>query len=344
MKLEYKPIKLELTHPFGISREVKESVTNIFVKLTYEENGKKYVGYSETHPSEFYGENADTVMAFYKWVEDQKILNCTPYEIADINKNLNKMGRNFAAKAGIDMALYDLLGKIYHAPTYKYLGFNNSIPKTSFTIDISNIDLTLKKTGEALMTGYDIFKVKLGTKYDEETIFSVRQAAPDVKIRVDANAAWDLKRALKMVKILEEYKVEFIEQPLAQNNIRDLEILRTATSIPIIVDESCVTLDDVPLLAGLVDGINIKVSKNGGITQSLKMIHAAQACNLKIMVGCFVESSLGIAAASIIGTQADYIDLDGCLLLRKDPFDIVKFKKTQISIPEIPGIAPDNLF
>lgn len=343
MKLEYEVRNLDLTYPFGISREISRFVTSVFVKLTYEENGKKYIGYGEAHPSKFYGETAETIIAFYNWVVEEKILESSPYQIYEINKNLSKMGRNYAAKCAIDVALYDLLGKINNLPTYKYLGLSKDIPKTSYTIDISNIDLTLQKTGDALMAGHEIFKVKLGTSLDEETIFSIHQAAPDVTIRVDANAAWDLKRALKMVKYLEQFNIEFIEQPLAQNNLADLEKLRTATTIPIIVDESCITLNDVPKIAGIADGINIKLSKCGGITPALKMISAAQACNLKVMVGCFVETSIAISSAGLIASQADYVDLDGCLLLKKDPFNLVTYKKNHLILQDIPGIVPENI-
>lgn len=344
MKLEYKVMELDLMYPFGIAREIQYKAENVFTKLTYKSNGKTYVGYGEAHPSNFYGESTGTIIDFYKWVEEEKILETTPYNIAEINQNLAKRGRNYAAKSGIDIALYDLVAKMNNIPAYKYLGFSNKLPKTSYTIDISNIGMTLKKTGDALMTGYDVFKVKLGTPKDEDTIFSVRQAAPDVAIRVDANASWDLKTAMKMVKVLEDNNVEFVEQPLAQNNIKDLKFLREYTTIPLIVDESCMVPDDIIKLNGFVDGINIKLSKCGGITNALKMVNTARACGMKVMVGCFIESSLGIAAASLIASQADYVDLDGCLLLKEDPFNIIEFDKCNMKIKDIPGIAPDNLF
>lgn len=344
MKLEYKTAHYELKYPFGISRDVTHSVRRVMTKLSYKHNGKTYFGYSEAVPSKYYGETPESVLAFYQWVEEEKILDHTPFEIATINEKLSKMGRNYAAKAGIDCAIYDLIGKIYNVPAYKYLGFNKTLPKTSYTIDISDLEMILKKTGDALISGYDILKVKVGTRIDEEIIFSVRQAAPDVTIRVDANAAWSLKTALKMMKVLEKYNIEFVEQPLDQNNFKDLSILREATTVPIIADESCVTCDDVIKLYGLVDGINLKIAKNGGITNALKMLHTARSCNMKVMVGCFLESSLSIAAATIVGTQADYIDLDGSLLLKEDPFKLIEYDRCHLKIAEIPGIAPDDLF
>ena len=344
MKLEYKAHELDLRFPFGISREIKYAATNVITKLTYKENGKTYIGYGEAAPSKFYGESPDTVMAFYKWVETEKILQTSPHDIANIHKKLNQMGGNYSAKSAIDIALYDLIGKIHNIPTYKYLGFDSNIPKTSYTIDISDIETTLHKTGDALITGYDVLKVKLGTHMDEEIMFSVRQAAPDVTIRVDANAAWDLKTALKMVKVLEKFNVEFVEQPLASNNLNDLKFLRESTTLPIIVDESCITSNDVIRLYGLVDGINIKLSKNGGITNALKIMHTAKACNMKVMIGCFLETSLGIAAASLIATQADYVDLDGCLLLKDDPFGLVNFDRCKMSISNSPGIINKEIF
>lgn len=342
INLEYKPLKLDLLHPFGITRETKYSTTNVIVKLTYKENNTTYTGYGEAPPSKFYGETADSVIAYYKWVDNEKILNTDPYDIYNIHKKLNQINFNFAAKSGIDIAIYDLLGKIHHVPAHKYLGFTNKSHSTSYTIGISSLDDMIQKTIHAINAGYDILKIKLGTNIDEIIISSVRDTAPDASIRVDANAAWDLKHALRMVKVLEKNNVELVEQPLASNNLNDLKILRQATILPIIADETCLLLEDVPKLYGLVDGINIKLSKHGGITNSLKILHAAQACHMKIMIGCMIESSLGIAAAGILGTQADYLDLDGCLLLKNDPFNILSFEQSKLIIPEVTGICPEN--
>jgi L-alanine-DL-glutamate epimerase-like enolase superfamily enzyme len=344
IKLEYKPLNLELKYPFGISREIKYAVTNVVVKLSYEYQGKMFSGYGECAPSKFYGECPDSIIAYLKWVEDENILNTTPFDIQTINTNLNKLRYNNAAKAGIDSALYDLIGKITALPAYQYLGYAGQLPQTSYTIDISNLEMILKKTGEALMAGYNVFKVKLGTHMDEEIIFSIRQAAPDVKLRVDANAAWDLKTAIKMARVLEKYDVEFIEQPLAADNLIDLPTLRSATSLPVIVDESCTSPEDVLKLYGLVDGINIKVSKCGGLTNAIKMMTIAKTCHMIVMTGCFLETSLGIATASIIGTQSDYVDLDGCLLIKEDPYQLLNFNKARITFQNHPGITGKDLF
>jgi len=344
IRLQYKPVKLELKYPFGISREIKYDVTNVFTKLTYSYKGKEYSGYGEAAPSKFYGESAGTIVDFLNRVSEEKILATNPFQIAEINKNLNKIRYNAAAKSSIDIALYDLIGKMLDIPAYQHLGVNNRIPQTSYTIDISDLEMILQKTGEALMAGYDVFKVKLGTAIDEEIIFSIRQAAPDVKIRVDANGAWDLKTALKMAKILEHHNVEFLEQPLEAGNIKDLKILRQATTLPIFVDESCISYEQIPELSGSVDGINVKLSKCGGITNALKTLHVARAHHMKVMVGCFLETSLGIAAGALVGTQADFVDLDGCLLIKEDPFETLIFDRGNIKFKDTTGISACDIF
>jgi L-alanine-DL-glutamate epimerase-like enolase superfamily enzyme len=168
---------------------------------------------------------------------------------------------------------------------------------------------------------YAILKIKVGTDNDEETLQAVRSESPDCTLRVDANAAWTAKEALAAMPMLEHYGVEFVEQPLPPTDREGLRHLYEHSPIPIILDESCLVATDIPGLVGMADGINIKFAKCGGPREALRMIHAARACGLQVMMGCMLESSLGIAPAAHLAPLLDYADLDGAALLKEDPFD-----------------------
>lgn len=344
MKLEYKKVSFDLIHNFGISREVKTAANNVVVKITAEVQGKIFEGFGETTPSKFYGETQDTVMAFLCWVEQENILGNDPFDFVNIQARLEPFKNNYAAKAAIDIALLDLRCKIIGIPAYKYLGLQNKKLKTSYTIDISDIEKILEKTGKALIAGYNIFKVKLGTRIDEEIIFSIRQAAPDAIIRVDANCGWDLKTAMKMIKVLEDNNVEMLEQPFSPQDRNAYRLLRPQTHIPVFADESCVTMNDIHDIHEFVDGVNIKVSKVGGVTTALKMIEIARMYRLKVMVGCFLESTLGIAAGCLPAMCADLVDLDGFMFLKKEPFSLLNFDCEKLQLKEHNGISGSALF
>lgn len=344
MKLEYKKVAFALKHNFGISREIKTAANNVVVKISCDIEGKTYSGYGEAIPSKFYGETQDTILAFLSWVEKENILGDDPFEVVSIQQKLCAFKNNNAAKSAIDMALLDLRCKILDMPAYKFLGLHNKPLKTSYTIDISDIGKILEKTGKALMAGYTIFKVKLGTRIDEEIIFSIRQAAPEATIYVDANCAWDLKMGLKMLKVMEDNKVELIEQPFRADDYDAYRLIRSQTTIPIFADESCVNLSDLSRLKDIVDGVNIKVSKVGGITNALKMAEMARVYNLRVMVGCFLESTLGIAAGCLPALYADYVDLDGFMFLKEEPYSLIDVDCASIRIKEVNGITGKAIF
>ncbi|MEP6692610.1 MAG: dipeptide epimerase, partial [Gemmatimonadaceae bacterium] len=245
---------------------------------------------------------------------------------------------NGAAKSAVGAALLDLQGKRLGAPLYRMLGLSaaKACP-SSFTIGIGTEDELRAKVREA--DEYPILKVKLGTDRDEEIISIIREEAPDKILRVDANAAWSAKHALSMIEILVEYDVEFVEQPLPPADLDGLRFVRDRSPLPIIADESCVTSADIPRMLGVVDGINIKLAKCGGPREALRMIHTARSHGLLVMMGCMIETSLGITAAAHLAPLLDYADLDGAALLSDDPYRGASIAGGRITIPDAPGLG-----
>jgi L-alanine-DL-glutamate epimerase-like enolase superfamily enzyme len=236
------------------------------------------------------------------------------------------------------MALYDLLGKRLGAPVYQLLGLNpERTPLTSFTIGIDEPAAMARKAAEAAKQ-YPILKIKVGTGHDSEIVRAIREAT-DATLRVDANAAWTPKEAIRVIRELEPYNIEFVEQPLHPADLDGLRFVREHVNLPIIADESCVSESDIPRLVGAVDGINIKLMKCGGIHHALRMIHTARAHHLKVMLGCMIESSLAITAAAHLSPLVDYADLDGHLLVSDDPYEGVRVEQGKLILPERAGLG-----
>jgi L-Ala-D/L-Glu epimerase len=332
LRLNARPIQLTLTTPFRISRSVQYTASNIVAELTYQ----AYTGYGEAAPSRYYGENADTVSSCLHKFADS--LGDDPFLIEDILDNLEKVIRlHPSAKAAVDMALYDLLGKILDIPLYKLLGLNPAnTPRTSFTIGIDTPTEMAKKAQEA--NAYPILKIKVGTKQDLENLKAIRDVSTAI-IRVDANAGWTPKEAIKNIEALVPYNIEFVEQPIPAHDLAGLKMVRENSPLPIIADESCVTINDIPRLSECVDGVNLKLMKNGGVHNVLNMIHVARAHNLSIMLGCMIESSLGITAAAHLTPLVDYADLDGHLLIKDDPYRGVQVEQGKLILPTTPGLG-----
>jgi L-alanine-DL-glutamate epimerase-like enolase superfamily enzyme len=185
---------------------------------------------------------------------------------------------------------------------------------------------------------YPILKVKVGTRHDLDNIKAIREVSQAV-IRVDANTAWTAKEAIQAINALAPYTIEFVEQPVAPRDLAGLKLVRENVPLPIIADESCVTVEDIPRVAECVDGINIKLMKCGGLRHALKMIHVARAHNLRVMIGCMIESSLAITAAAHLTPLVDYADLDGHLLIDNDPYVGVGVLNGKLVLPEGPGLG-----
>jgi len=332
MHIDAKPIDLKLTVPFRISRGVQQVASNAIVQV----NHKEYTGYGEAAPDEYYGENVETVLACITTFAGN--LGDDPFVIDDIMRHLDKIIRlHPSAKAAVDMALYDLVGKMLNVPLYKLLGLNpKQTPYTSFTIGIDTPTEMAKKA--LLAQDYPILKIKVGTRHDIENLEAIREVSSAI-IRVDANTGWTPKEAIKTINALAPYNIEFIEQPVVAHDLAGLKLIRDNVPVPIFADESCVTVEDIPRLAGCVDGVNLKLMKSNGISNVLKMIHVARAHNLRIMLGCMIESSLAITAAAHLTPLVDYADLDGNLLIDNDPYEGVRVVNGKLVLPDAPGLG-----
>src|SRR6266581_3182482 len=332
MQIDARPIDLRLSTPFRISRGVQNVASNAIVQINF--NG--HMGYGEAAPDEFYGENVETVLACISQFAGN--LGDDPFVIEDILNNLEHIIRlNPSVKASVDMALYDLVGKLLGVPVYKLLGLNPAHSVyTSFTLGIDSPTNMAKKA--LLARDYPILKVKVGTKNDIAIIDAIREVS-SATIRVDANAGWTPKEAIKTINALAPYNIEFVEQPTTPRDLAGLKLIRDNVPIPIIADESSITSDDIPLLANCVDGINIKLMKCAGIRHALKMIHVARAHNLRVMIGCMIESSLAITAATHLTPLVDYADLDGNLLIDNDPYVGVTVENGKLVLPDRPGLG-----
>ena len=332
MHIDARPVDLKLTVPFRISTGVQLVASNIIAQI----NHKEFTGYGEAAPFEYYGEIQETVLACITTFAGN--LGDDPFAIEDILNHLDHLIRlNPAAKAAVDMALYDLAGKMLNVPVYKLLGLNPAhTPHTSFTLGIDSPANMAKKA--LLARDYPILKVKVGTKHDLDNLKAIRDVS-SATIRVDANTAWTPKEAIKMINALAPYNIEFVEQPVHPRDLDGLRLVRENVPLPIIADESCVTVDDIPRVAGCVDGINIKLMKCGGLRHALKMIHVARAHHLRIMIGCMIESSLAITAAAHLTPLVDYADLDGHLLIDNDPYEGVTVVNGKLVLPERPGLG-----
>lgn len=338
IKLSFEDLMLRTKHPFGISYGTSSDTHNILVRLSFE----GIEGLGEAAPAEYHNENASTVSAVLKTWAETDILGENPFAIEAIVQRLDKsIAGNCSAKAAVEMALHDIVGKLIKTPTYHSLGLAElKYPMTDFTIGIDSLDVVEQKTREAVDAGYKMLKIKQGTSYDEEIIKRVRKVAKDLPLRVDANGGWTPKQAIKMSRFLQDHGVEFIEQPIPKYaQVTDWQFVREHTAIPVFADESIMRSTDVARLAGTIDGVVVKLAKTGGILEAMKVIHTARAFNLKIMFGCMVESSVGISAACQIQALCDYLDLDGAMLLANDPFAGAEYKDGYMVLPDRPGLG-----
>ena len=335
MKLSHQTIELNPTHPFVIARGGYTHHRNVIVRLT-DENGLE--GYGEAAPNRYYGESVSTVIAAlgqFKPVLER----ADPFSLESIEAHLNRvLHGNAAAKSAVSSALHDLVGKRLDLPVYRIWGLDQTTtPESSFTIAIAENHELERRVAEA--RDYPILKIKLGTDRDTEIVRIIRDAAPGKRLRVDANAAWTAKHAVRMSDFLAEQGVEMLEQPVAANDIEGLRFVRKRSKLPVFADESCLVATDVAKLAGAVDGINIKLAKCGSLREALRMVHAARALDMQVMAGCMIESSLGISAIAQISPLLDYADFDGAALLSSDPFRGASIAGGAIRLSDEPGLG-----
>lgn len=336
MKLAYDRVVVHTANPFVIARGGASEYVRVRVRLTVDDGVD---GLGEAAPSAFYGETADTVVAALEQLRPL-IERSDPWALEDLERDLARALRgNAAARMAVSAAAHDIVGKRLGVPLYRLWGLTpGHAPPSSFTIAIAPTEAELVQRVEQA-ADYPVLKVKLGTDRDDDIVRAVRGAAPGKTIRVDANAAWSPKHAVVMIERLARYGVEFVEQPLPPHDVDGLRFVRERSALPIVADESCVTSADIPRLAGAVDGINIKLAKCGGLLEARRMIAAARAHGLRVMMGCMIETSLGITAAAHLAPLLDDADLDGAALLADDPHEGATIGGGRIAIPDGPGLG-----
>jgi len=339
MKVEHDVHVVHTKHPFVIARGGASEWRLVRVRLV-DDDGVE--GWGEAAPNRFYGETTNSALAALVTLAPvaEQVLSSDPFALEDLDVEMNKALRlNGSVKAAISAAAHDLAGKRLGVPVYRLWGLDAAkAPLSSFTIGIPSSEEELERRVEEAAE-YPVLKVKLGSERDADIIRAVRTAAPTKVLRVDANAAWTAKHALRMIELLLDYDIELVEQPLPAHDLDGLRFVRERSPLPIIADESCIVAADIPRLAGIVDGINIKLSKCGGLREALRMIATARAHDMSVMAGCMIESSLGITAAAHFAPLLDHADFDGAALLADDPFVGATIASGQIVIPESAGLG-----
>jgi L-alanine-DL-glutamate epimerase-like enolase superfamily enzyme len=331
---EFERVEMPLENAFTISRGTQTTAENVVVRIT-DEGGMTGVGGAA--PAAHYGETADTVEAVMPDLLDVVEAVDDPHAVAEIERKMQAVVHdNPAARCAVSIAVHDLAAKRTGLSLYRQWGLEaEGNPQTSFTIGLDETEVVREKTRDAVEAGYPILKIKLGTDRDEELVAAIREEAPDVTLRVDANEAWTPRETVQNSRWLADYDVEFIEQPVPASNPEGLKFAYERSELPIAADESCITLADIPRIADRCDIANLKLMKCGGLLEAKRMIHAARAHGLEVMLGCMVESNASIAAACHLAPLLDYADLDGSLLLAEDPYEGVDLSDGEIRLDEM---------
>jgi L-alanine-DL-glutamate epimerase-like enolase superfamily enzyme len=333
-RLTWEKITLQLRNPFRLSYGVSETRQAYWIRLAED------AGWGEGTIPPYYGVDPQAMTACWEqFAADERPFPDDPAEVAQW------VGADgpAPARSAIDLALYDRIGRLRGLPLYQLLGLPEpQALSTSFTIAIDTPDEMARLAGET--PHLPIIKLKFGSEDDVVRLAAVRQARPDAKIRVDANAGWTFAEALRQIPDLLRYDLEMIEQPLPRESIEEMGELQKVCPIPIVADESVQTLEDIERLASAgVQGINVKLMKVGGISQALQIIKRAHQLGLRIMLGCMVETSIGTTAMAHFTGFAEWVDLDAPLLISNDPFDGISYGKNgQVYTPDRPGIGVVN--
>ena len=333
LTLRYKAYELHLKHVFTLASGSRSTTPVMLTELEFE----NIVGYGEASMPPYLGENHETAGSFLSKVDLTQFES--PFLMEDILTYVDQLvPGNYAAKASVDIALHDLVGKIMKQPWYKIWGLNpDRTPNTSFTIGIDNPEVVKTKVREA--APYKILKVKLGQGNDKEMIQAVRSET-DKPICVDINQGWtDRIMALEMSHWLKDQGVVFIEQPMSKASVDDIAWLTQNSPLPIIADEAIQTISDFRNVQGAYSGINVKLMKCGGLRAAYIMIKMARALGMKVMIGCMTETSCAVSAAAQLSPLADWADLDGNLLIDNDVFEGVTIIDGKIILPDRPGIG-----
>jgi L-alanine-DL-glutamate epimerase-like enolase superfamily enzyme len=319
VELTYRTATLPLGAPFRISRSTDVEVELVWVELTAD----AVTGYGEATPQDHYGESVASATAFL--AEAGAALGDDPFALETIGVRLAQIPGEMAAKAALDAALHDLCGKLCGQPLWRLLGVPRQSPPTSFTIWLGDPDDMARRAEATAADGrFRRLKLKLGGRdgLDVERVAAVRDATA-LPLQVDVNEYWSLEEALEAIPQLARLGVEYVEQPLPAGDAGGEE-LKARSELPIYLDEDCHTLADVAACAPRAHGVNIKLAKSGGLREAIRMVHAARALRLGVMIGCMVETGLAIAPACPVASLCDHVDLDGNLLLAEDPWEGVE--------------------
>ncbi|WP_219225390.1 dipeptide epimerase [Pedobacter antarcticus] len=333
MKLKFRPYTLQLNHVFTLATSSRSTTPVVLTEIEYD----GLVGYGEASMPPYLGESHETVLKFLGKVDLSRFDD--PFQLEDILHYVDQLApENKAAKASVDIALHDLIGKIMQQPWYKIWGYNPvNAPVTSFTIGIDTAEVVRQKVKEA--APYKLLKVKLGRDTDKMMIETIREVT-DKPICVDINQGWtDRNFALDMAGWLKEKGVVFIEQGMPKERIDDNAWLTENSPLPTFGDEAVQRLPDVLKAYKVYSGINIKLMKSTGMREAHKMLTMARSLGMKVMIGCMTETSCAISAAAQLAPMADYADLDGALLIGNDVYKGMTIQEGKVTLSTLPGIG-----
>lgn len=338
MKMRFFPYELKLKHVFTVATYSRTTTPDVQVEIEYD----GVTGYGEASMPPYLGQTVDSVMTFLKKVDLKQFDD--PFRLEDILAYVDSLNPgDTAAKAAVDIALHDLVGKLLGAPWYKLWGLDkDKAPSTTYTIGIDTPDVVREKTRE-VAGQFNILKVKLGRDNDKEMIETIRSVS-DLPIAVDANQGWtDRQYALDMIHWLKEQGIVMVEQPMPKTQLDDIAWVTQQSPLPIFADESLQRLSDVAGLKGAFTGINIKLMKCTGMREAWKMVTLARALGMRVMVGCMTETSCACSAAAQFSPAVDFADLDGNLLIANDRFKGMVVVKGKITLNDLPGIGVTKL-
>lgn len=334
MRLSFEPYELQLRHTFTVASYSRKTTPDVQVKIEYD----GFTGYGEASMPPYLGQSVETVTKFLQKVNLEQFKD--PFQTDDILTYVDGIGEgDTAAKAAVDIALHDLVGKLMGEPWYRIWGLNpGKAPNTTFTIGIDAPDVVREKTTECA-DKFKILKVKVGLDNDEQMIRAIREVT-DLPVAVDANQGWkDREKALDEIFWLKEHGVVMVEQPMPKDRLDDNAWLTERSPVPIFADEAIQRLKDIPSIKGAYAGINIKLMKCTGMREAWKMLNYARAEGMKVMVGCMTETSCAVSAAAQLSPAVDFADLDGNLLISNDRFEGMTVVDGKITLPDRPGIG-----
>jgi len=327
-------VRLKLRHTWTTTMSSSDYRDNLHLSYTRDD----VTSLGEAAPIVRYAETAESARQAVESIRDF-LISADPWLFEkQMGEVFHRIKGQYAAKAAIDIALMDWVGRKLGIPLYRHFGLDpGDAPVTTFSIGIDTPETTRRKVREA--EAFPVLKIKVGLQTDEATIEAVRSVTKK-PLRVDANEGWkDKEEAVRKINWLESQGVEFVEQPMPAAMLEETRWVRSRVHIPIIADEACLHPSDIPELANSFDGVNIKLMKCGGMLEAYRMIQTAKSLGLKTMLGCMIESSIGVSAAAHLSPLVDYADLDGNLLIANDPYWGVQVEKGKLILPDRPGLG-----